>query len=103
MRVVLQLPLLVVSGNCMSEFMGLIKGHYEAKEEGFQPGGGSLHSIMTPHGPDGDCFQKNSTAELKPERVAEGTMVTLKNLNTQEFSNATQVYLTCFYAPGFHV
>uniref|UniRef100_A0AAY4APR8 Homogentisate 1,2-dioxygenase n=1 Tax=Denticeps clupeoides TaxID=299321 RepID=A0AAY4APR8_9TELE len=60
--------------NCMSEFMGLIKGHYEAKEEGFQPGGASLHSIMTPHGPDVDCFEKNSTATLKPERVAEGTM-----------------------------
>lgn len=59
----------------MSEFMGLIKGHYEAKEEGFQPGGASLHSIMTPHGPDADCFEKNSTAELKPERVADGTMV----------------------------
>lgn len=61
----------------MSEFMGLIKGHYEAKEEGFLPGGGSLHSMMTPHGPDADCFEKNSTAELKPERVAEGTMVKL--------------------------
>uniref|UniRef100_A0A7N6A4N2 Homogentisate 1,2-dioxygenase n=1 Tax=Anabas testudineus TaxID=64144 RepID=A0A7N6A4N2_ANATE len=60
--------------NCMSEFMGLIHGHYEAKEEGFQPGGASLHSIMTPHGPDADCFEKNTTAELKPERVAEGTM-----------------------------
>lgn len=59
----------------MSEFMGLIKGHYEAKEEGFQPGGASLHSIMTPHGPDTECFEKNSTADLKPERVAEGTMV----------------------------
>uniref|UniRef100_A0A674P6Z6 Homogentisate 1,2-dioxygenase n=1 Tax=Takifugu rubripes TaxID=31033 RepID=A0A674P6Z6_TAKRU len=70
----LELPLLFALGNCMSEFMGLIKGHYEAKEEGFQPGGASLHSIMTPHGPDVDCFEKNSRAELKPERVAEGTM-----------------------------
>ncbi|KAA8580841.1 hypothetical protein FQN60_013799 [Etheostoma spectabile] len=60
--------------NCMSEFMGLIKGHYEAKEEGFQPGGASLHSAMTPHGPDTECFEKNSAAELQPERVAEGTM-----------------------------
>uniref|UniRef100_A0A8C8CGF1 Homogentisate 1,2-dioxygenase n=1 Tax=Oncorhynchus tshawytscha TaxID=74940 RepID=A0A8C8CGF1_ONCTS len=60
--------------NCMSEFMGLIKGHYEAKEEGFQPGGGTLHSTMTPHGPDRDCFEKSSTALLKPERVADGTM-----------------------------
>lgn len=71
----LALLLLVALGNCMSEFMGLIKGHYEAKEEGFQPGGASLHSIMTPHGPDTDCFEKNSRAELKPERVADGTMV----------------------------
>lgn len=67
-----------MSGNCMSEFMGLIKGHYEAKEEGFQPGGASLHSVMTPHGPDADCFENNSTAELKPERVAEGAMVKIK-------------------------
>lgn len=72
--IALQLLLLVTLGNCMSEFMGLIEGHYEAKEEGFQPGGASLHSIMTPHGPDGECFEKSSTAELKPERVAEGTM-----------------------------
>lgn len=71
-------PLSTLTGNCMSEFMGLIKGHYEAKEEGFQPGGASLHSIMTPHGPDVDCFEKNSTAVLKPERVAEGTMVMFK-------------------------
>lgn len=71
----LQLLLLVALGNCMSEFMGLIEGHYEAKEEGFQPGGASLHSIMTPHGPDTECFEKNSTTELKQERVAEGTMV----------------------------
>ncbi|KAG8522031.1 Homogentisate 1,2-dioxygenase [Galemys pyrenaicus] len=60
--------------NCMSEFMGLIKGHYEAKEGGFLPGGGSLHSTMTPHGPDNDCFEKASKAKLEPERVAEGTM-----------------------------
>lgn len=35
----------------MSEFMGLILGRYEAKEEGFMPGGATLHSLMTPHGP----------------------------------------------------
>ncbi|XP_012284816.1 homogentisate 1,2-dioxygenase [Orussus abietinus] len=59
--------------NCMSEFMGLIKGRYEAKEEGFQPGGASLHSIMTPHGPDANCFEAASSVNLKPERVADGT------------------------------
>ena len=61
----------------MSEFMGLIFGRYEAKEEGFQAGGASLHSMMTPHGPDAECFEKASNAELKPERVADGTMVRL--------------------------
>uniref|UniRef100_A0A7E4V0J3 Homogentisate 1,2-dioxygenase n=1 Tax=Panagrellus redivivus TaxID=6233 RepID=A0A7E4V0J3_PANRE len=60
--------------NCMSEYMGLIVGCYEAKEGGFRPGGGSLHSIMTPHGPDAACFEKASTDALKPVRVAEGTM-----------------------------
>ena len=29
---------------------------YEAKEEGFCPGGATLHSMMTPHGPDAQCF-----------------------------------------------
>ncbi|KAJ1718524.1 hypothetical protein LPJ53_006475, partial [Coemansia erecta] len=38
--------------NCMSEFMGLIHGSYEAKRGKFLPGGASLHSTMTPHGPD---------------------------------------------------
>ncbi|XP_053226939.1 homogentisate 1,2-dioxygenase isoform X2 [Podarcis raffonei] len=60
--------------NCMSEFMGLIKGTYEAKEEGFVAGGATLHSMMTPHGPDGACFEKASTSKLVPERIAEGTM-----------------------------
>ncbi|CAD5210477.1 unnamed protein product [Bursaphelenchus xylophilus] len=60
--------------NCMSEYMGLIKGNYEAKQGAFSPGGGSLHSMMTPHGPDHKCFQVASTEELKPTRVAEGTM-----------------------------
>lgn len=59
----------------MSEFMGLIKGRYEAKEEGFMAGGATLHSMMTPHGPDAQCYQANSTATLKPERVADGTQV----------------------------
>jgi homogentisate 1,2-dioxygenase len=59
--------------NCMSEFMGLILGKYEAKEGGFSPGGATLHSIMTPHGPDSQCFEAASTAKLEPQRVADGT------------------------------
>ena len=59
----------------MSEFMGLILGQYEAKEGGFQPGGASLHSMMTPHGPDNKCFTGASNCELSPVRVADGTQV----------------------------
>lgn len=60
--------------NCMSEFMGLIKGTYEAKHGGFVPGGSSLHSVMAAHGPDVGCFNGASVEELVPKRVAEGTM-----------------------------
>lgn len=60
-------------GNCMSEFMGLIFGKYEAKPSGFSPGGATLHSMMTPHGPDKDCFDGASNAQLKAEKIAEGT------------------------------
>ena len=52
--------------NCMSEFMGLIYGKYDAKE-GFQPGGASLHNVFTPHGPDRATFEGASNAELTPE------------------------------------
>ena len=44
---------------------------------GFRPGGGSLHSMMMPHGPDVDCFEGASNAKLVPERVAEGTMASV--------------------------
>ncbi len=55
--------------NVMSEFMGLVHGQYDAKEEGFLPGGASLHNIMVPHGPDADAFEKASAAELKPQKL----------------------------------
>lgn len=58
----------------MSEFMGLIRGKYEAKEDGFQPGGASLHTIMTPHGPDKKCFETASNTQLVPEKIATETM-----------------------------
>jgi homogentisate 1,2-dioxygenase len=59
--------------NVMSEYMGLIYGQYDAKEEGFVPGGGSLHNQMSAHGPDLDAFEKASNADLKPQKL-EGTM-----------------------------
>ena len=59
--------------NIMSEFMGLIRGQYDAKEEGFVPGGISLHNMMLAHGPDASGFEKASRVELKPVKL-ENTM-----------------------------
>lgn len=59
------------------------------KEGGFAPGGATLHSMMTPHGPDAECFDKCSEGELRPVRVADGTQVrifTYKNLPSQQTS-----------------
>jgi homogentisate 1,2-dioxygenase len=55
--------------NVMSEAMGLIHGAYDAKAEGFAPGGLSLHNLMSGHGPDLDSWRKASEAELKPAKV----------------------------------
>ena len=55
--------------NVMSEFMGLIYGRYEAKPQGFVPGGCSLHNTMLPHGPDVDAFEAASNVDLKPQKL----------------------------------
>jgi homogentisate 1,2-dioxygenase len=55
--------------NFMSEFMGLVYGAYDAKPEGFKPGGASLHNCMVPHGPDEEAFERASHAELKPQKL----------------------------------
>ena len=59
--------------NVMSEAMGLIHGAYDAKADGFAPGGLSLHNMMSGHGPDVESWRKASEAELKPAKI-EGTM-----------------------------
>jgi homogentisate 1,2-dioxygenase len=59
--------------NVMSEFMGLIYGQYDAKPQGFVPGGMSLHNCMLPHGPDLDAFDSGSNAEMVPRKLA-GTL-----------------------------
>jgi len=59
--------------NLMSEAMGLIHGAYDAKAEGFAPGGLSLHNLMSGHGPDVESWRKATEAELKPVKI-EGTM-----------------------------
>jgi homogentisate 1,2-dioxygenase len=59
--------------NVMCEFMGLLKGVYDAKAEGFLPGGASLHNCMSAHGPDAETFERASAADLKPQKL-ENTM-----------------------------
>ena len=55
--------------NIMSEYMGLIHGVYDAKAEGFLPGGGSLHNCMSGHGPDASTFETASHAQLAPHKL----------------------------------
>jgi len=58
--------------NVASEFMGLIHGAYDAKAEGFVPGGASLHNCMSGHGPDEATFEKASAADTRvPQKVAD--------------------------------
>ncbi|MGE3920221.1 MAG: homogentisate 1,2-dioxygenase [Gammaproteobacteria bacterium] len=54
--------------NKMSEFMGLIFGRYDAKEEGFAPGGASLHNCMSAHGPDFNAWETATNETLKPHK-----------------------------------
>ncbi|MEO7326890.1 MAG: homogentisate 1,2-dioxygenase [Dokdonella sp.] len=60
--------------NIASEFMGLIHGAYDAKAEGFVPGGCSLHNSFTGHGPDAATFEKASAADLSSPDVIRDTM-----------------------------
>ena len=57
--------------NTMSEYMGLIYGQYDAKEEGFVPGGGSLHNQMSAHGPDKEGFDKATNSDLEPQKLSD--------------------------------
>ncbi len=59
--------------NFMNEFMGLVRGEYDAKAEGFLPGGASLHNCMSGHGPDAETWEKATHADLKPVYFA-GTL-----------------------------
>ena len=55
--------------NLMNEFMGLINGAYDAKAEGFLPGGASLHGVMSAHGPDAETCEKAIAADLAPHKI----------------------------------
>jgi homogentisate 1,2-dioxygenase len=58
--------------NVASEFMGLVHGVYDAKAEGFLPGGASLHNCMSGHGPDAETFERACASDTKkPHKVAD--------------------------------
>jgi homogentisate 1,2-dioxygenase len=57
--------------NIMSEFMGLVHGAYDAKAEGFSPGGASLHNCMSGHGPDRETYERAVAAPLAPHKIAD--------------------------------
>jgi homogentisate 1,2-dioxygenase len=58
--------------NVASEFMGLVHGVYDAKADGFLPGGASLHNCMSGHGPDARTFEAASRADTtRPDRIAD--------------------------------
>ena len=59
--------------NVMSEFMGLVHGAYDAKAEGFAPGGIAIHNCMSAHGPDAASWEKAVRKELEPEKL-KGTL-----------------------------
>jgi homogentisate 1,2-dioxygenase len=59
--------------NVMSEYMGLVRGEYDAKADGFTPGGGSLHNTFASHGPDAATHARASVAELSPQKL-DGTL-----------------------------
>lgn len=88
--------------NCMSEFMGNIRGTYEAKEKGFLPGGASLHSCMAAHGPEAAVFEKASNATLQPVAPAKEHLAfmfesyyTMK-LTKPGMQNQDEDYPTCW-------
>jgi len=60
--------------NVASEFMGLIHGAYDAKAEGFAPGGCSLHNSFTGHGPDAATFEKASVVDTSRPDYIRDTM-----------------------------
>jgi homogentisate 1,2-dioxygenase len=64
--------------NVCSEFVGLIKGEYIGKKEGFTPGCASLHNCMAGHGPDTEAFEKGSNAGDAPQYFADTMTIVLE-------------------------
>ena len=66
------------------------------------PGGATLHSMMTSHGPDTNCFESNSKGNLEPERIAEGTMVCFRDVlcttfHMRHLHNFAIIFFICLF------
>ncbi|MGL6036667.1 MAG: homogentisate 1,2-dioxygenase [Legionella sp.] len=80
--------------NYMNELMGLIHGQYDAKKQGFAPGGVSIHNCMIPHGPDFASYEIATKKELKPEFIDSLAFMF-------ETKDVWQVTASAFKLPGF--
>ena len=78
--------------NVASEFMGLIQGVYDAKAEGFVPGGASLHNCMSGHGPDAETFEKATRADTQTPHYIRDTMAFM--FETRQVIRPTAAALT---------
>lgn len=81
--------------NIMSEWMGLIQGQYDAKKDGFLPGGSSLHNCMTGHGPDVASYKACIEEVLAPQRYNDTLAFML------ESSTPWQVTQAAFAHPSY--
>lgn len=95
--------------NIMSEFMGLIHGRYDAKEDGFLPGGASLHNCMSAHGPDATAYEKGTSSSLKPEYYANTLAFMFESRQVWNLTEAAfkakfrqQDYLNCWQSLTAH-
>jgi homogentisate 1,2-dioxygenase len=87
--------------NVASEFMGLIHGAYDAKAEGFVPGGSSLHNCMSGHGPDADTFDKASAIDTSKPNYIRDTMAFM--FETRAVIRPTKFALeSAPLQPGYH-
>ncbi len=90
--------------NYASEFMGLVHGVYDAKEEGFVPGGASLHNCMSGHGPDAQTYHKASAQDTsEPQHITdsmafmfETRLVIHPTRNAMETSQLQADYFRCW-------
>jgi homogentisate 1,2-dioxygenase len=78
--------------NVMNECMGLVRGVYDAKAEGFLPGGLSLHGLMSAHGPDAATTERAMAAALAPQKI-DGTLAFM--FETCRVLRPTEFAMTC--------